>query len=487
MSTTHLYSKLAGKGNLFILLSLVASISFSCKKDTNITSSSAKLSFSQTSVLFDTVFTTLGSTVQAFLVRNTHNQPIVISSVVLAGSYTSPFKINIDGVAGTSFSNITVPANDSIFVFVTCTINPTNKNNPIVIEDSLIFTTNGNVQNVYLEAWGQDANFFKPNVFPPIGPAYSIIPCSSTWDSTKPYVIYGYALVNTGCTLTIKPGTKIYMHNNGVLWINTGATLNVNGVAGHPVIFQGDRLEPVYQTVPGQWGEILLSPGSINNTISWAVIKNGTIGVEADTIGNSSPTLAIDHTIIKSMSEFGLLGQDTYITGDDLLIEDCQQYSLCLNIGGKYRFNQCTFANYWSYSKRQTSLLLINNYYVDINNATQSRNMDSALFYNCIVWGSSTEEITLQQSPTPGFDFNYQFSYCDLETAQPTRGTNNLINTDPDFTNTSEPPNDNYHVNNGNLQAAGTNIFGTYPKDLFNDNRNYPKPTIGAYENLGNN
>jgi hypothetical protein len=419
--------------------------------------------------------------VQAFLVRNTHNQPIVISSVVLAGNYLSPFKINIDGVPGTTFSNITVPANDSIFVFVTCTINPTNKNNPIVVEDSLIFTTNGNVQSVYLEAWGQDANFFKPNVFPATGPAYCIIPCSSTWDSTKPYVIYGYALVNTGCTLTIKPGTKIYMHNNAVLWINTGATLNVNGVAGHPVTFQGDRLEAEYQVVPGQWGEILLAPGSINNTISWAVIKNGTNGIECDTIGNSSPALAIDHTIIKSMSEFGLLAQDTYITGDDLLIEDCQEYCLCLNIGGKYRFNQCTFANYWSYSKRQTSLLLINNYYTDVNNNIQSRNMDSALFYNCIVWGSSTEEITLQNSGNA--DYNYQFSYCDLETAQSTRGTNNQVNANPNFTNTGEPPNDNYHVNNGNLQAAGSPSYGSYLIDLDNNARHYPS-TLGAYENL---
>jgi hypothetical protein len=484
LSIKQLYQYSQGKRNLVILLLLVSAFSFSCKKDTTITSSSAKLSFSQTSVLFDTVFTTLGSTVQAFLVRNTHNQPITISSVYLAGNYTSPFKINIDGVPGTTFSNITVPANDSIFVFVTCTINPTNKNNPIVIEDSLMFTTNGNVQSVYLEAWGQDANFFKPNVFPPTGPAYCVIPCSSTWDSTKPYVIYGYALVNTGCTLTIKPGTKIYMHNNGVLWVNTGATLNVNGVAGHPVIFQGDRLEPAYQTVPGQWGEILLSPGSINNTITWAVIKNGTNGIECDTVGNSSPTLTIDHTIIKSMSNFGLLGQGTYITGNDLLIEDCQFYSLCLNIGGKYRFNQCTFTNYWSYAKRQTSLLYINNYYNDINNNVQSRDMDSATFYNCIIWGSSSEEVDLGQGGTG--KFNYYFGNCDIETQRSivagVNYNNFCLQVDPGFLGTSEPPNDNYRVSNSSVMGQGTNIYGSYLLDLDNTTRKYPS-TMGAYEN----
>lgn len=474
------------KRGFFVLFVLVSLFLSSCKKDTLLTSSSAKLSFSTNQLDFDTVFTTIGSTVQAFLVRNTHNQPIEISSVKLAGSYTSPFKINIDGVPGTSFSNIKIPANDSIFVFVTVTIDPTNKNNPIVIEDSLVFTTNGNLQSVGLEAWGQDAHFFKPNVFPPNGPAYSIIPCgANVWANDKPYVIYGY-LIDT-CSLTIEPGVQVYMHATGNLYVASGATLKVLGSPALPVTFQGDRLEQIYQAVPGQWGEIQLSPGSINNLISWAVIKNGTVGVEADTVGNSSPTLKIDHTIIKSMSEFGLLGLGSNIVGDDILVEDCQYYCVNISYGGACRFNQCTFANYWSYAQRQSSLLNLNNYYVDVSGKTQSRNLDSALFYNCIVYGTQSQEINFDIGGS-GF-YHYYFGDCLLKTATAIPAANNGgCNFNPNLTNslfisTAEPPGDNYQISGGQPAfGMGSNQWGLYTTDLSGATRGYPS-TAGAYQN----
>jgi hypothetical protein len=367
-------------------------------------------------------------------------------------------------------------------VFVTCTLNSTNKNNPIVIEDSLIFTTNGNVQNVYLEAWGQDAHFFKPNIFPSSGPAYSVIPCSAShWINDKPYVIFGYA-VDTGCTLTIDPGVNVYLHNNGVLYMSKGATLQVSGAFGNPVTFQGDRLEPEYKYVPGQWGEIQLAPGSINNTIQWAVIKNGTVGIEVDTVGNTKPTLEIDHTIIKSMSEFGLLGLGARITGDDLLVEDCQYYCVNLSYGGGYRFNQCTFANYWSYGQRQTGLLLLNNHYTDINGNPVIRTTDSANFYNSLVYGSQGDEIAIDQAASS--TLNYFFGYCFLKTTLniTTPHFTNCATSDPAFNNTSEPPSDDYHVAASSAaKLRGTNVFGNLAEDLDNVGRSNPS-TLGAYE-----
>jgi len=462
--------------------------SFSCQKD--ILNTSAKLSFSQKQVLFDTVFTTVGSTFQYFTVHNTHNQPIKISSINLVGSYTSPFKINVDGVAGISFSNITIPANDSIFVFVTVTINPNNTNNPLVIEDSLQFVTNGNKQYVDLVAWGQDAYFYKPNILPPTGPAYSNAPCNAVWTNDKPHVIFGYFVVDSGCTLTMEPGTRVYMHNNAVLYVNKGGTLLIEGQSGtnNVVTIQGDRLEAAYSTVPGQWGEIQLSPGSINNAISWAVIKNGTIGVEADTVGNLGPTLSIDHTIIKSMSQFGILGQGTNIVGHDDLVADCQYYCVDLSLGGTYSFVQCTFANYWSYSQRQTTTLLINNWYQDIYGNYQARNLNKAYFGNCVIYGSLTEELTIDSSHG-GLDlFNYYFDTCDLLTKLNTSNTKhftqNSIDLNPGFSN---PAIDDYTVLNSNnclIGGLGADTICTnshYPVDLAGNGRNCPS-TLGAYQ-----
>jgi hypothetical protein len=479
----------AGKAIHYMLLVIaIALASFSCKKDTLLTNSSAKLSFSQTQVLFDTVFTTIGSAFQYFTIHNNHNQPIKISSINLVGSYTSPFKINVDGIAGTSFSNITVPANDSIFVFVTVTINPNNVNNPVVIEDSLQFTTNGNQQYVDLIAWGQDAYFYRPNVFPKVGPAYSVIPCNnSIWTNDKPHVIFGYAVVDSGCTLTMEPGTKVYIHNNGVLWVYKDGSLQILGNNTNPVIVQGDRLEPAYSTQPGQWGEILLSAGSINNKISWAVIKNGTTGVEADTVGGTGtvPTLSIDHTIIKSMSQVGLLGQGSFIVGDDDVFADCQYYCVDLSIGGNYSFAQCTFANYWSYGQRQTPTLLINNWYQDINGVYHARPLTKAFFGNCIVYGSLTEE--LQLDSTHGqTQFSYYFEHCDLLTklssANMYHFSDSIINVTPPFYNIAA---DDYEIHTGSQLSGwgGDSVCHNpnYSLDLNATGRNCPSD-LGAYQ-----
>jgi hypothetical protein len=458
---------------------------FSCKKNSLLTNSSAKLTFSQNAVEFDTVFTTVGSTVQAFLVHNNHNQPIQIASVKLVGNYLSPFKINLDGTPGTSFSNVTIPANDSIYVFVTVTLNPNNQNNPLVIEDSLQFITNGNTQYVYLQAYGQDAYFYKPNVFPSNGPAYSFATCNDVWKNDKPHVIFGYLAVNSGCKLTMEPGTKVYLHNNAVLYISQGGTLNVIGKHDSEVVFQGDRLEPEYQTVPGQWGEIWLSPGSINNNITWAVIKNGTIGVEADTLGNSSPTLTIDHTIIKSMSQFGLLGQGSYIIGNTDLIADCQYFCVDLAIGGSYSFDQCTFANYWSYGQRQTALLNINNWYQDVNGNNQSRPITKAFFGNCIIYGSQQEEVALDSAQ--GGAFNYYFEICDLATQHNTSNSfhyssSTFVNQNPGFNN---PSVDNYNIPTGlPIDGAGNDSIGynlKYVTDLNGATRPSSPYDLGAY------
>lgn len=479
MQVTNLYQYFKKALNYTLLLGVIALSTFSCKKD--IINTSAKLTFSQTQVIFDTVFTTEGSTFQYFTVHNTHNQPIKISSINLVGSYTSPFKINVDGISGTSFSNITIPANDSLFVFVTVTINPNNKNNPIEIMDSLQFVTNGNNQYVDLIAWGQDAYFFKPNIFPPSGPSYSNAPCNAIWTNDKPHVVFGYLVVDSGCTLTMEPGTQVYMHSGAVLYINKGGSLNIQGVGGNVVTIQGDRLEPAYSTVPGQWGEIQLSPGSINNNITWAVIKNGTIGVEADTLGNLNPTLTMDHTIIKSMSQFGLLGEGSYITANNLVVADCQYYCVDLSLGGTYYFAQCTFANYWSYGQRQTTTLLINNWYQDIYGVYHGRPLHQAFFGNCIVYGSLTEELTVDSTHGGPQLFNYYFENCDLLTKQNTsvrfHYNDSIINYPPVFYNTST---DDYEIHSSVPLQGNLNICNLYPIDLDDQGRSCPGD-LGAY------
>ncbi|MBA2422309.1 MAG: hypothetical protein H0V61_03705, partial [Chitinophagales bacterium] len=134
-----------GSGVLMPCL-LVISILTSCRKDVITTSSSAKLSFSTDTLTFDTVFTTLGSTTLYFTVYNTNDQKISISDVHLAGGAQSIFRLNIDGQQVDQASEVEIPAHDSVYIFVSVTVDPTSENNPYVLYDSVIFQTNGNEQ-----------------------------------------------------------------------------------------------------------------------------------------------------------------------------------------------------------------------------------------------------------------------------------------------------------------------------------------------------
>lgn len=458
---------------------------FQCKKEITTTSSSAKLAFSSNLVFFDTVFVSQGSSVRIFVVHNNNNEAVV-TSIKLQGSYTSPFQINVDGLEGTNFNNVKIPAHDSIYVFTQVNINPLNVNNPSLIRDSLVFTTNGNIQWVDLAAYGWNAYYYYPNIFPATGPAYSQINATdSVWKSDKPHVVFGYLVVPQGHTLSIDAGTGVYMHDSAVILVDSTATLNINGSGnnGGQVTIQGDRLEPAYKNLPGQWNEIFLYKTG-NCRVSWAVIQNGSIGIQVDTVepGNAKPALTMDHTIIKGMSEYGLLGLGAPVTANNCLIADCQNSCVGLFYGGTYSFYQCTLADYWSYSSRSTPLLYLNNHYQSASGQNIYRPIYKAFFGNCIIYGTLDDEIKFDSITSPQDSMSYAFVNCLLKTTQSFSGKripNSIANKDPLFYNTAA---DNYRINNGSpAQNNGNPNFATmYPTSL--DNLPWSSINMGAYE-----
>jgi len=132
----------------------------SCKKDDSFdTNPALKLEFSSDTIIFDTVFTTIGSITEQIRVYNRNDQKISISSIKLAGSGNSRYSLNVDGEPGTSFSDIEVGGNDSIYIFARVNIDPNDETLPYIVTDSIVFETNGNQQDVDLVAWGQNARF----------------------------------------------------------------------------------------------------------------------------------------------------------------------------------------------------------------------------------------------------------------------------------------------------------------------------------------
>ncbi len=191
----------------FLSFLAIATIVFSCEltEEKLITDSSANLTFSTDTVFFDTVFTSIGSITKRFKVYNPNKNAVEIERVGLGNSANSPYSLIINGRESSELEKVRLLGEDSLLVLVKVKIDPMNQNMPFVVRDSIVFRTNGNLQDVKLIAWGQDANFLRD----------SVIECNTTWNSTKPYVIFNNVLVDSACSLTVLEGTKIYL-NPGV-------------------------------------------------------------------------------------------------------------------------------------------------------------------------------------------------------------------------------------------------------------------------------
>lgn len=445
-----------------------------CRRDQLDEDTDAQLSFSRDTVVFDTVFTTVGSATRHFKIYNHSSKAVRISSVGLAGGSASPFRMNVDGTPCVSTGDILLRGGDSMYVFVDVTINPNNSNNPLMIEDSIVFVTNGNQQRVILNAVGQDAYFHY----------YETLGCGDVWTNDKPHVIYGYALVPSCCMLTIQPGTRVHVHKNGILAVDSCATLSVQGSAADPVVFQGDRLEPDYADEPGQWNFIWLSSLSKDNVIDWAVIKNANVGVLCDTMGGSAnPTLRISNTKIQNMALAGIFGRGTWLEGDNLSVSNCAQYCAALAYGGKYKFRHCSFGNYWDIDTRSEPAVLLNNWYKDMNDNPIRRDLVQADFHNCIIYGAIENELELDSNVVSGVQFNYLFNHCILKTTVNTSSAahfQSILTGDPQF---RDGVAGDLRIWSSSPAIEAADALFMLPADLENFPRPYgAQPDIGAYE-----
>ena len=135
----------------------IALLNLNCSKDRLYSGSKNPLSTTTDTLMFDTVFTGIGSVTRNFRIKNTQSSPVKITSIVLQGGSQSSFIINVDGSSGTVFKDLILEPDDSLYVFVQIKINPNDINSPFIISDKLIVRVNDQITEVQLEAWGQNA------------------------------------------------------------------------------------------------------------------------------------------------------------------------------------------------------------------------------------------------------------------------------------------------------------------------------------------
>ncbi len=459
----------------------------SCQKDNISYSPSLNVSFSGDTVLFDTVFTTIGSATRYFKVYNDNKSDVEISSIRLAGGESSPYRINVDGEPTTHARDVLLRSNDSLFVFVEVTANPTSQNAPMLVADSIVFNTNGNMKDVKLISWGQDVHLL--NALELTG--------SNVFAADKPYLIYSYLYVPPNVNLKIEEGARLHFHNQAQLVVD--GTLEVEGAPENPVVFEGDRLEEFYSNKAGQWSGLWFRAGSHSNSMNWAEVKNAILGVVVDTFAIPDvPTVVMHNTRVENMSALGLYARGAIIEAGNCLFANAGQTAVALTMGGKYRFYQSTIANYWGqYTNRKGPALLLNNYYTYKDTTTgatmlETRDIEEAYFVNCIIYGSRDSELEIDnvyQGQVIDAQMNYLFENSILRVGSNFDLNNDayfvdVFNEDPLF---KEPFENNFELDTLSpaMDIGLYNIATQFPVDLNNVSRlDDAGPDLGAFERV---
>ena len=471
-----------------IFLAILSAIAlFSCRKD-RLLQSGGEIFFSTDTLTFDTVFTQAGSFTTGLKIYNRQPQPVVLSSVRVAGGEGSQFKINVDGQAGNLVRDVRIEANDSIYVFAIVNINPTAADAPFIVEDRLIATLNGEEFSTLFQAYGQNANYIRDSVL-----------STQTWTPTKPYVIINSALVDEGETLTIQPGVRVYVHADSRLLVQ--GTLRAEGRKTDSIIFQGDRLDRAYfgnEGYPGEWGGLYFFSRSTNNLLRHVILRNGgnsalgalpaLIQVNPDSVADNVPQLTLDRCVIENSIGYGLLSLGGTVRGDNVLIHSCGAQALAVVRGGRDTFNHCTFALYSTASSGGgTKLQHIDNpavallNYLDLSETTFESASLGVVLRNCIIWGSLEDEVLCAKKGPDSYEA--VFDHCILKTkdadatALATRIATKL-NEDPEF---EDPSKQDFHLKNNSAAKDAATFLAFVAKDLEDRMRSAPTD-IGCYE-----
>lgn len=490
-------------------------ISFSsCRTDFETVASTGDLAFSKDTIYLDTVFTNIGSSTYTLKVYNKSKNDITIPSIKLGKGLSSKYRMTVDGMQGNqgkSFDNVNLLAKDSMYIFVETTANIADANpTDFLYTDQILFDGGTNLQKVELVTLIQDAIFLYPKKFGdgttetlPIGneEIYGFFldendPVNGNelvFTNKKPYVIYGYAAVPSGKTVTFDAGSRVHFHANSGLIVAANASINVNGAKSttdkleNEVIFEGDRLEPDFSDVPGQWGTIWLTDGSTNHEFNHLTIKNATIGLLIQ--NNNGTTVSIKNTQIYDSTICGILAQTAKINGENLVVNNAGKASLFCEYGGDYKFTHCTFNNNWPSSSQFS--VFVTNYYAGA--VPEVKNLTAATFNNCIIYGSYSNELNLKK--IAGATFEYQFNNCLIKF----ENTSNTFTNDPLYQFNTDPVHYNAIIQNKDPKffkiaqnklnidetsgafAKGNTAY-LVPLDILENTRTLP-PDLGAYQN----
>lgn len=221
----------------------------SCIDDSITTDSAAQPTFSTSELIIAPLLSSQRSSTYKLMVYNKGNKGISIDNIAVAGNDDGYYRFNVDGHAGTHFSDVEIRGGDSIYVFIEAVA----PEKGTLGSCFLNFTTAGQTRTVSITASVIEATILKSPV----------LTASETWSGN--YYIDGTASVSQGATLTLEAGTNLYFTDGSTLAVD--GSLVAAGTPDAPVVLQGDRFDDIvpdvsYEIVGGQWKGIELGEGA---------------------------------------------------------------------------------------------------------------------------------------------------------------------------------------------------------------------------------
>ncbi len=414
---------------------LLLSICFvACRESIVSSDPNMQLDFSHDTLLFDTVFTTMGSSTKQVMVYNPNKNALNIRQVQMRdGKY---FQINLDGENEIEeLKDITLNGGDSLFLFVRVYIDPLNEDNPVLLEDEIAFSVNDNIQKINLQAYGQDVIKIQSN-------SGKVIYPHLTLKSKKPYLLYDTIAI--AGNLTIEAGTTIYMHKGASLYVY--GNLNAIGTKEEPIIFRGDRTDRLFDSVPyrmasGQWeGIYLLNPKDYappTYTMNYVDILSGTVGlyIYSEAQDTLLPHLYLNNSRIHNHSIYGLIVQNANADVVNCEISNCASYCVYL-AGGKHNFTHNTIAAYYGYP--YTDLNIHHNMIADdvaavyINDLSKNRAKSRSSFANCIITGGRKNNLVVATPLSEYYEGDFKGNYLRCDSLTLPTAKNNVYASDSD-------------------------------------------------------
>lgn len=433
-----------------------------------------KLSFSTDTVQFDTVFS--GSAEQVrnitkrLMIYNRNERALEITSIFLNKGNASPYSLIVNGQDWKSQSKHLLLGGDSLLVLVNLHVLPAGNRKPFLVNDAVVIEVNGNIQEVKLRAYGLDAIYIPKGT----------LQCNQVWTGDTPYLIQDTVWVGADCTLTIEKGTKMFFNNQAALMIE--GTLKVLGNPDERVTFSNSRLD--IKNGAGLWAGIHLLPGSTDNEIYFAVIRNATSGVILNTQDmDTLPDLIIGNSKIENMARYGIyaLNSDLYVYNS--LINTAYENVVKHEGGGNYTYEHCTLVNYsiLGFNVQQPSVAFSDK--VIVGGVTEHNPLKVKL-YNNIIWsGSSLPYLSDLSFYVEGENYLLDHAHNLIRSTDASQAVNNnMINTLPDFPKFVKISAYDYRLDVSSPAIDSGTPLGL-SIDLEGSERD-DNPDIGAYEYL---